>query len=93
MPTSMNSFITSPSLDGSYWHGKRVVITGGSGFIGSHLAERLVPVCGQIVVPTRQAGVPSHLRHLASAVEFVHGDLREKRVAQAACQRADILLC
>jgi GDP-L-fucose synthase len=88
----MNSFITPPIVDPAFWRGKRVVITGGSGFIGSHLVERLLPFCAKIVVPTRQAGIPRHLQHLAKDVELVHGDLKEAGVAETACRRADVLL-
>jgi len=36
------------------WSGRRVVVTGGSGFLGSHLVERLrVRGCTQIVVPRK----------------------------------------
>lgn len=88
----MNSFLTPSLADPAYWRGKRVVVTGGGGFIGSHLVERLLPVAGQLVVPTRGAQVPKHLQHVAQHIHFVHGDLRDAGVAKAACDKADAVL-
>jgi GDP-L-fucose synthase len=93
-----------PLADPASWRGKRVVVTGGSGFIGSHHVERLLPFAGSIVVPTRQAGVPRHLASVtsaarggtgeapASAVEFIHGNLEDAAVCDAAFRRADVAL-
>ncbi len=88
----MNSFLTPSLADPDYWRGKRVVVTGGGGFIGSHLVERLLPVAGQVVVPSRGSDIPKHLRHVAEHVTFVHGDLRDASVAQLACAGADAVL-
>ena len=36
----------------SFWSGRRVVVTGGAGFLGSHVVEKLMQRgCGEIVVP------------------------------------------
>jgi NDP-hexose 4,6-dehydratase len=40
-----------------FWQGKRVLITGADGFIGSHLTEHLVTAGGSVVVFVR--GTPS----------------------------------
>ena len=40
--------------DPGFWQGKRVLVTGGSGFVGSHLVERLRELgCRQVSVPRR----------------------------------------
>lgn len=88
----MDSFLTPSLVDPGYWRGKRVVVTGGGGFIGSHVVERLLPVAASVVVPTRGPDVPLHLRHLGDAVELVHGDLRDSSVAMRACQGADVVM-
>lgn len=84
--------ITPPLLDEHYWRGKRVVVTGGGGFIGSHVVERLLPACGEIVVPSRGRAAPANLSHLASDIKFLSGDLREPAAALSTCDGADVVL-
>ena len=88
----MSSFLTPPQVDPDYWRGKRVVVTGGSGFVGSHLVERLLPFSDRIVVPTRQERVPLHLRASAGEVELLHGDLNDPEFAIRAIEGADVVL-
>ncbi|HSZ83884.1 MAG TPA: NAD-dependent epimerase/dehydratase family protein, partial [Polyangia bacterium] len=35
----------------TFWHGKRVVVTGGGGFLGSFVVERLKRDGASVVVP------------------------------------------
>ena len=68
------------------------LVTGGAGFIGSHLAEELVRRGEQVrVVDSLITGRRSNLAHLPT-VEFIEGDLSIPGVASAAVQGVDYVL-
>ena len=61
--------------------GKRVLVTGGAGFVGSHLCERLAADNEVRAVDDLSNGDPSWV---PDAVEFVEGDLTDPAVAAEA---------
>ena len=76
----------------TFWSSRRVLVTGGAGFIGSNLAVRLG---GQVrvlrVVDNLERGRREHLRGVSGPFEFVQGDLREPGVAEAVCAGMDVV--
>lgn len=76
------------------WNNKKVLITGGASFIGSHLVDALVAKDAQVrVVDNLSSGKLSNLQeHLeARRVDFVEKDLLEPGVAQQAVQGMDFV--
>lgn len=73
----------------------KVVVTGGAGFIGSHLVDRLArDGVGEIVaLDNMHRGRPEHLaRHAGSpAVRLVEGDIRDAAALAALCAGADTI--
>src|SRR3954453_15812336 len=68
------------------------LVTGGAGFIGSHLAQELVRRGHSVrVVDSLITGHRRNLDHIP-AVEFVEGDLADLRVAQHAVAGVDYVL-
>lgn len=59
------------------WKDKRVVVTGGTGFVGSVLVEALLDRGAIIRVPIRSENYRS-LSKLRSKIEWVEGDLRDE---------------
>jgi UDP-glucose 4-epimerase len=56
---------------------KRVLITGGAGFIGSHLCDALAASGAElVVVDNLVSGSPDNLRECGRSVEFIEGDIR-----------------
>lgn len=58
----------------------RALVTGGAGFIGSHIATRLVATGHSVrVLDDLSSGRKENLAHVASEVELVVGDVRDAR--------------
>jgi uncharacterized protein YbjT (DUF2867 family) len=55
---------------------ERVVLVGGSGFVGSAIANRLSEACITVIVPTRRASRASHLLPLPT-VDVVEADVHD----------------
>src|ERR1700681_3565514 len=68
------------------------LVTGGAGFIGSHLTEELVRLGHSVrVVDNLVTGKRRNLDHL-SGVEFIEGDLAAPGIAERAVQGVDYVL-
>lgn len=76
------------------WQGKRVLVTGGASFIGSHLVDALVERGARVrIVDDLSSGSLDNIRHLLGngPVEFIQADLREPGVARAALQGIEVV--
>ncbi len=66
-------------VSGSTFLGKRVLVTGGCGFIGSHLVEQLVAQGAEVwVLDNLQAGTPGNLNSVKHKIDLVIGDVRDQ---------------
>jgi UDP-N-acetylglucosamine/UDP-N-acetyl-alpha-D-glucosaminouronate 4-epimerase len=66
------------------------VVTGGAGFIGSHLTEALLARGDKVRVV--DSLITGHKRNLAKGAEFVEGDLADLEVARRGIAGADYVL-
>ena len=68
------------------------LVTGGAGFIGSHLAERLVRDGHRVrVVDNLSTGSEQNLAHLQQDLELQRGDIRDPAVCQRACSGIELV--
>lgn len=69
------------------------LVTGGAGFIGSHLVEELVRRGERVrVVDSLVTGHRENLSTVAGRIEFIEGDLADAEVAASAAAGADYVL-
>jgi nucleoside-diphosphate-sugar epimerase len=63
------------------WQGRRIVVGGGCGFLGSYLVPSLVRAAARVtVVDNLEGGELTALEPVRADVQFVHGDLRDRAV-------------
>ncbi|HEX9925197.1 MAG TPA: SDR family NAD(P)-dependent oxidoreductase, partial [Anaerolineae bacterium] len=76
----------------SFWKDKHILVTGGSGFIGSHLVERLLQAGAKVRVCGRsQECLSRFLGRNVAEVEFLEGDLAAADFCGQACQGQDLV--
>ena len=69
------------------------LVTGGAGFIGSHIAEELVRRGERVrVIDNFSTGKRANLRHLMDEIEFIEGDLRNLEAAVKVTEGVDFVI-
>ena len=70
----------------------KYLVTGGAGFIGSHLAARLVEEDHQVrVLDNLSTGSLDNLDHVGDSIEFIEGDLTDESCVKRAVEGIDIV--
>lgn len=70
----------------------RALITGGAGFIGSHIADLLVSAgCGVRILDNLASGRLENLAHLGDRVEFLRGDIRDEGLLSQAVRGCEVV--
>ncbi len=73
-------------------HFSKALVTGGAGFIGSHLVEALVQRgCHVIVVDNLSSGKEQNLAGVRSQIRFEYVDIQDGEVLSRLCQECDIV--
>lgn len=75
-----------------FYKSKRVLVTGGAGFIGSHVVEMLVDLGAIITVPVRKTTDKSSLASVRRRIEIVEADLSDRRDVEKCITGKEVLL-
>jgi UDP-glucose 4-epimerase len=71
----------------------RVFITGGAGFIGSHLADHYVAAGDAVtILDNFSTGSKANIAHLDGTVKTIDGDIRNIELVESLTQDADLVL-
>jgi nucleoside-diphosphate-sugar epimerase len=72
--------------------GARVLVTGGAGFIGSHLVDALLERGASVrVLDDLSNGKRENLAHCADRIEFIEGDIRDPGTCARACREVAVV--
>jgi UDP-glucose 4-epimerase len=70
----------------------RALVTGGAGYIGSHLVDRLITAgCDVAVLDDLSTGKKANLRHLDGAIEFHQDTILNESLVDELVSRADVV--
>src|SRR3990170_428382 len=76
-----------------FWKKKKVLVTGGTGFIGSHVVEKLVSRGAYVsIIDTLQNGKIKNIAYLKDQVKFIKGDCANPKDAESACKGQDVVM-
>jgi UDP-glucose 4-epimerase len=71
----------------------RVLITGGAGFIGSHLADALIARGDQVVaLDNFSTGSAANIKHITKNLEIIDGDIRNTDLINETIKDVDLVL-
>jgi len=71
----------------------RVLITGGAGFIGSHLCDALLADMHQIaILDNLSTGTKANIAHIADQIEIHKGDIRDVNLVEKLTQDVDLVV-
>lgn len=76
----------------NFWKDKKVLVTGGSGFIGSHLCEMLVKKGGIVSITTRDSSNLENIESIKKEVKIIKANLSDFNSALRVTKNKDVVL-
>jgi len=77
----------------SFWKNKKVLVTGGAGFIGSHVVEKLIGMGANVRILDRISdGKLKYIEYLKKDIEIIRGECADPATALTACTSMDVVM-
>jgi UDP-glucose 4-epimerase len=71
----------------------KVLITGGAGFIGSHLCDALITEGEEVVIlDNLSTGSKKNIAHLEGKIKIFQGDIRDQNLVESLVENCDLVL-
>jgi UDP-glucose 4-epimerase len=71
----------------------RVLITGGAGFIGSHLCDAFIDNGDKVeILDNLSTGALKNISHIQSNINVIKGDIRDKQLVESLVLKSDLVL-
>lgn len=74
----------------NFWQKKKVLVTGGSGFIGSHVSELLIKRGAEVSILDHIK--KENIKSILDQVELIDGDIDNLEAVIAACRNKDVVI-
>src|SRR3989344_1580 len=80
----------------SFWKGKRVLVAGGGGFVGSNLAQSLLHEGANVSITARDKGSRKLAQNIGgqlAGIKVIQAELNEKKECSSAVKDMDFVFC
>ena len=76
----------------TFYKNKKILVTGGASFIGSHLVDRLVEFQAKVlVIDDLSSGKIQNLKNVFESINFIEQDLRQKQNLNSYFEKVDVV--
>lgn len=75
-----------------FFKGKKVLVTGGAGFVGSHVVDELVKLDAVVTVPVRKTTKLNNLKDVEKNISIIKADLFDRKSADKAVKGQELVI-